>query len=205
MIKMIFFSLWGCAIAGGTLFYLYQPAEQTEEEKMKMEMEVAEQQERSSFTTPFLMVTPVLSDSKVGGILFMQLSAEIKDRALYETDTPQDLILQDAFNAFIIGNKDFAMPKVQTFDPHKFKKGFKASLEGTLGENMVGDVLLTSINFLRTNETREKQTLESIYVQEDPSVWSLVQKRNAKAEEKKKKKKEKYKKKKEEMDSQAEQ
>jgi len=118
------------------------------------------------FSEPQVLVAPIVFDTRISGFLFSSIVLEMDAKAKADLSLPVEMILQDRYLAFVVGNPEFLFPRSPRFDVLKFKEGLKSLVNSTVGAQLVNSVYVSDVNFLATDEARRKQTLRSVWLQE---------------------------------------
>ena len=182
MIRTLLLSIWGASVALGVLYMMMKPPSVTEAEAA---MAAKKKPKPNVFTEPTLLVTTVITEDNVKGYVFANTSLELKAKALKGVKIPTEMILQDAYHEYMIGNASFSFPDSPTFDVSVFRSGMTMMLEKTFGEGTVESVVVQNVNFIPAKDVRTAGKLNTLYVQSED------QKRMQPNKEEKKDKKEK--------------
>ena len=162
MLRSILFGLWGCSITAGALFFgLGMAAEEDVVSKMEQMVDLPPR-----FSEPQVLVAPVVIESRISGFLFSSVVLELDAKASADISLPVELVLQDSYLAFLLGNPDFLFPRSSRFEALKFKAGLKKQINVAVGAQLVQSVYVSGVNFLASDEARSKQTLKSVWLQE---------------------------------------
>lgn len=174
MITTIIFAVWGCAITLATLFVGVQMKASAVDEMEVMEEVVVP----PVISKPMTLVAPVVVDQKTTGYVFSNVSLEMNREVLSETSIPLEIVLQDSYLAHMVGNPDFSFPKTEQFELASFKQGLKHQLNQSIGDELVEAIYVSGVNFIGIAESRSKQTLKSIWIQEQTSAFDKLPKAN---------------------------
>ena len=162
MMASAIFAVWGCAVTAATLFVGLQmnTPEETMDEQPKVEEILP------VISQPKMLVAPIVVDRKATGYLFANVSLEMDAEILAGMKVPLDVVMQDGYLALVVGNPDFSFPKTQSFKLTKFKTGLASKINAAVGGKLVRASYFSGVNFLSVSETRSKQTLRSVWLQE---------------------------------------
>jgi len=167
---------WGCCVTAISLFFgLGMMQEQSPPSKMKNVVDLA-----PVFSEPITLVAPVVLNTKVAGYIFSEIVVEMNGAANARSPVPVDLLLRDGYLAYLIGNSSFLFPDVARFNVRRFKKGLKQKINAAGKDDLVRSVYVSNVNFLTPQESRTKQRLRSIWLQERTKAVEPVAKPKSK-------------------------
>ncbi len=136
------------------------------------------------YSSPTFLVAPIVARDSVSGFLFSQIVLEFKGGSMKPKNVPLDMILQDSYNTFLIGNADFSFPIVSSFDLEKFKVGLRAEINRAMGSDKVDRVFISQLNYIESGKVRSKQNLSKVFMEED-ELQNQVKAKQAKPADKK--------------------
>lgn len=161
MMKSIFFGVWSCVVTTVALLVGFQESAAIEGEHAQLNEVIRP----SAYSEPQTLVSPVIQNSKVTGFVFSRVLLEMNAMQLEKMSIPIGIILQDSYNGFLIGNKNFEFPDVQEFNISLFKQGLKEAVNGSVGTELITSILIEQLSFISAGEGRKKQKLRSIELQ----------------------------------------
>ena len=124
------------------------------------------------YSTPYVLVAPVVNDNKSAGYVSSNVSLEMHGDVRKKSKVPLEIIIQDAYLSLIVGNPKFNFPHSDQFAFLDFKSGLKERINEAVGVELVRSVYVSGVNFLGTDEARTKQTLRSVWLQKQNSNGS---------------------------------
>ena len=89
------------------------------------------------FSSPQLLVAPVVNDNKSTGYIFSNVSLEMNADVKPKSKAPLEMVVQDAYLALIVGNPSFDFPHKSQFELLEFKSGLKAKINEFVGVDLV--------------------------------------------------------------------
>ena len=165
MITTIFYPVWCCAVTAATLVVGMQ-MNATPPDAAEMQVEVVIP---PKYSTPYVLVAPVVNDNRSAGYVFSNVSLEMHGDVRSKSKVPLEILIQDAYLSLIVGNPKFAFPQTAQFDFLAFKSGLKDRINEAVGVELVKALYVSGVNFLGADEVRTKQTLKSIWLQDQDS------------------------------------
>ena len=170
MFQTMALGAWSCTVTAAAIFFGTSLTEQKADiSKVTPVGEAAIQ-----YSTPTMLVAPILLDTKVTGYLFSNVVVGYSPTASKTVQAPMNTILQDAYLSFLVGNLDYAFPKQKRLNFIEFKKGLQAAIIDSVGADFIISVHISDLNFLTRGEVRTKQTLKSVWLQDQQNEATLV-------------------------------
>jgi len=163
MIRTLLLSLWGAGVAVGVLYLALKPAS---EEAIKAAEAEKKIEKPNLFSEPVLLVAPILNETDVKGYLFARASVEVKAKAMAKLRIPIEMILQDAYNEYLIGNEKYTFSRSTQFDMADFRSGIETAVAKNWGEGKVANVIVKDINFVPAINVRRPGKLKTLEIQE---------------------------------------
>ena len=120
----------------------------------------------------------IIENNYANGSRIHEFLQEMNREVLSETSIPLEIVLQDSYLAHMVGNPDFSFPKTEQFELASFKEGLKHQFNQSIGDELVEAIYVSGVNFIGITESRSKQTLKSIWIQEQTSAFDKLPKAN---------------------------
>ncbi len=172
MLRIIIIGLWSCLVTGGGLIYGANLNSEPLLDVLKTEAGAG----ATILSSPHSLVAPVIYDNRVTGFIFSNVSIGLSSHFEQRTRLPINMVLQDSYNEFLIGNEDYQFPQSPSFDLQKFKEGMLSKLNKAFGSKHIISIYVSEVNFVTVNEMRKKSSLHTIFLQEETHEQVVVKK-----------------------------
>lgn len=161
MLKVLIFGAWSVAATAGSLIATMTLLSDASTGPGGS----GETPPRPVFSPIIQVVAPVVQESRPTGYLFTRLTLMMDEKQRAALTVPLDYILQDSYNAFVVGNVDGAFPQDKRFDLNRFRKGLTELINTSTGGELVKEIYVSQINFVSRDSARQKQSRVIAYKQ----------------------------------------
>lgn len=164
MIKTILMATWCCSVAAGGLF-LASPASPLASHPVESE-EHKPPPDEHSYTTPMVLVAPIVQEDRVDGYLFSRLVLKVDTKKLKQITLPFEAVMSDIYSHTVLGNPKFDFSVETTLDIAYLKEHFRDVMNARFGSELVHEVYASQVQYRRADQVRAKQELRTVFEQE---------------------------------------
>ena len=151
MIKPLVAGIWAILVlSGATYFFGMQNSDAGAGEDPK-------EQKKDVQHLPMLpMSIAVIREGSVVGYVILEASYTV-DRGNLKTNVPVDVIMHDTINTALFNNPDIEPDFIGKFNLDGLRADIKSSINTKLGEEVVHDVFVQRIDFISSDDVRDRK------------------------------------------------